>query len=123
MRSRSLRDRLRDWSGQLQSRATHMRDAHAAADAQRGETLLGVAALHLEQQRVQDARARRADRMADRDRAAVDVDLAGIPAEALVDSDSLGRERFVGFDQIEIVDRTSRLFRAPSSTPKSVRCP
>src|SRR5208282_1735506 len=49
------------------------RDAHAAADAQGGEALLGVAARHLVQQRHQDARAGRADRVADGDRAAVDV--------------------------------------------------
>ena len=36
--------------------------------------------LHLVQQRDQDAGARRADRMADGDRAAVDVDLARYPS-------------------------------------------
>src|ERR1700693_3721109 len=61
------------------------RDAHAAADAQRGEALLEVALLHLVQQRHQHAGARGADRVTDRDRAAVDVDLRGIPAEVLVD--------------------------------------
>ena len=40
-----------------QSRCDAHRDAHAAADAQGGKTLLRVAALHLEQQRVEDARA------------------------------------------------------------------
>src|SRR4051794_9159594 len=61
------------------------RDAHAAADAQRGEALLGVALLHLVQQGHQHARAGCADRMADRDCAAVNIDLAGIPAEVLID--------------------------------------
>ena len=32
-------------------------DAHAATDAQRGETFLGIALLHLMQQRDEDARA------------------------------------------------------------------
>src|ERR1700726_1602938 len=77
------------------------RDAHAAADAQRGEALLGVALLHLVKQRHQHAGARRADRMADGNGAAVDVDLAGVPAEVLVDGASLRGERLVGFDQIE----------------------
>src|SRR6202035_5017784 len=63
---------------------TH-RNAHAAADAQRGEALLGIALLHLVKQRHQHAGARGADRMANGDGAAVDVDLAGIPAEILVD--------------------------------------
>src|SRR5262245_47660050 len=51
-------------------------NAHAAADAQRREALLGAALLHLEQQGREHAGARSADRMAERDRAAVDVDLA-----------------------------------------------
>src|SRR5205085_6509267 len=71
------------------------RDAHAAADAQRREALFGVALLHLEQQRGQHARAGRADRMPDRDRAAVDVDLVGIPAKVLVDRAGLRGERLV----------------------------
>ena len=40
------------------------RNAHAAADAQRSEAFLRVAALHLEQERVQHAAARRANREA-----------------------------------------------------------
>src|ERR1700722_19794754 len=75
------------------------RDAHAAADAERGETLLGVALLHLVQQRHQDAGAGSADRMAERNRAAIDVDLAGVPAEIFVDRAGLGGERLVGFDE------------------------
>src|SRR5205814_7384625 len=60
-------------------------DAHAAADAQRGDALPGVAALHLVQQRHQNAAAGRADRVPDRDRPAVDVHLAGVPAHLVVD--------------------------------------
>src|ERR1700744_3796633 len=60
-------------------------NTHATADAQRGEALLGVALFHLVQQRHQHAGAGSADGMADRDRAAVDVDLGRIPAEVLVD--------------------------------------
>src|SRR5438067_2270449 len=58
---------------------------HAAADAQRGEALLGAAPLHLVQQRDQHPRAGSPDRMAERDRAAVDIDLGDIPAQVLVD--------------------------------------
>src|SRR5262245_55070658 len=47
-------------------------NAHAAADAQGGKSLLGVAPLHLEQQRVEHARAGSADRMPNGDGAAVD---------------------------------------------------
>src|SRR5258707_10203941 len=77
---------------------------HAAADAQRGEALLGVALLHLVQQRDQHAGAGSADRMADRDRATIDVDLGSIPAEVLVDRAGLRGESLVGLDQIEIAD-------------------
>src|SRR5208282_3028520 len=66
------------------------RNTHAAANAQRGEPLLGVALLHLVKQRHQNARAGRADRMAERDGAAIDVDLGGVPAEVLVDGAGLG---------------------------------
>src|ERR1700757_50793 len=70
------------------------RNSHAASDAERGETLLGIALLHLVQQRHQDARARRTDRVADRDRTAIDVHLRGIPAEVLVDSAGLRGKGF-----------------------------
>src|SRR3546814_19369153 len=60
-------------------------DAHAAADAQRNETLAGVAPLHLVEQRRQHPRARRADRVADGDGPAIDVDDVGVPAEFLAD--------------------------------------
>src|SRR5262249_2493544 len=80
------------------------RDTHAAADAQCREPLLGVALLHLVQQGHEHARARCANRMADRYRAAVNIDLGRVPAEVLVDRTGLRREGFVRFDQIEIVD-------------------
>src|SRR6476646_7254139 len=84
-------------------------NTHAAADAERGEALLGIALLHLVEQRHQHASAGGADRMTDRDRAAVDVDLRRIPAEVLVDGASLRCERLVRFDQIEIADVPARL--------------
>src|SRR5438445_9425995 len=65
------------------------RDAHAAADAERGEALLGIAPLHLMQKRHQHARTGSPDRMAERNRSAIDIDLRGVPAEVLVDGASL----------------------------------
>ena len=47
--------------------------------------------------------------MAERDRAAVDVDLAGVPAEVLVDRAGLRREGLVRLDQIEVLDLPARL--------------
>src|ERR1700680_24470 len=85
----------------------------AAADAQRGEALLRNALLHFMQQDHQHARAGRADRMADHDRAAVDVDvdLGGIPAEVLVDRVGLRRDRcFMASCHVRI--RLSRYSRA-----------
>src|SRR6202011_1721072 len=58
-------------------------DAHAAADAERREPLLDVALLHLVEQRHEHPRPGSADRMSDRDGAAVDVDFGGIPTEIL----------------------------------------
>src|SRR5580700_10470932 len=87
------------------------RNAHAAADAQGGEAFLGVALAHLVEQRHQHAGARGADRMADGDGAAVDVDLAGVPAEVLVDGAGLRREGLIGFDEVEIADIPAGLFQ------------
>src|SRR5689334_400067 len=70
-------------------------DAHAAADAERRQALLRVAASHLVQQRDEHATARRTDRMPQRDSAAVDVDLRGVPAHLVVHRARLRRERFV----------------------------
>src|SRR5438128_7560063 len=73
-------------------RAFHcQRHAHAAANAQARQPALGIAPDHLVQQGHQDAAARRADRMAESDRAAVDIDFAGVPAHLLVDCDGLCR--------------------------------
>src|SRR5206468_12838380 len=68
------------------------RDAHAAADAERGQPLVQVALLHLVQQRDEHAGAGRPDRVADGDGAAIDVDLGGVPSEVLVDGAGLGGE-------------------------------
>ena len=57
--------------------------------------------------------------MAERDRAAIDVDLVDIPAEILVDRASLRGKGLVGLDQVEIVDATSRPSSAPCGSPGS----
>src|SRR5437868_5217225 len=76
-------------------------NAHAAADAQAGDALLRVAPAHLVQQGDEDAAAGSADRMADRDRPAVDVDLARVPAHLVVDGAGLGREGLVDLEEVE----------------------
>src|SRR5512135_909405 len=75
--------KLRGFAPKAGSALDGQRNAHPAADAQRRQALLGLAARHLVQQRDEHARARGADGVADGDRAAVDVDDVGIPAEIL----------------------------------------
>src|SRR6185437_14911269 len=79
-------------------------NAHAAADAKRRQALLRLALLHLMQQGHEHARARGADGMAERDRAAIHVDLRWIEIEVLGDGTSLSGESLVRLDQIEILD-------------------
>ena len=50
------------------------------------------------------ARARRADRMAERDRAAVDVDSRGIERQVPQDGQDLRREGFIQLDQLEVAE-------------------
>src|SRR5690606_15767860 len=49
-------------------------DTHAATDAKGRQPPFGASPLHFEYQRVEDARTRGADRVADGDRAAIDID-------------------------------------------------
>ena len=67
------------------------------------------------EQRAEDARAARADRVAERDRAAVDVDARGVELEPADARERLRGERLVQLDEIEVVDASSRRARAPSS--------
>src|SRR5215207_3228991 len=71
-------------------------DAHAAADAEGGEAALRIALLHFVEEGDEDPCPGGADRMAERDRAAIDVDDLGVPAEVLVDRAGLRREGLVG---------------------------
>ena len=86
-------------------------DAHAAADAQRRQALFCVALLHFMDQRHQNPRAGRADGMADRDRPAIDIELFPVPTELLADRQRLGGKGFISFDQIQTIDRPSRLLQ------------
>src|SRR5579862_902830 len=88
------------------------RHAHAAADAQTREPLVGVSADHLVQQRDEYAAAGCANRMPDGDRAAIDVDLRGVPAHLAIDADGLRGERLVDLHQIELLVCPARLAQA-----------
>ena len=82
------------------------RDGVAAAEAERRETRLRTAILHRVKKCRQNARAAGADRVAQRDRAAVDVHAIPVPAQPLAVGECLRRERFIRLDEI-VVARSS----------------
>ena len=77
----------------------------------------------LEQQRLEQPRAGRAERMAERDRAAVHVDLLAIEAELLLDREVLAGERLVDLEEIDRPRARARRARAPCGSPAPGRCP
>src|ERR1035437_1652187 len=87
-------DRLEDAGG-----------AHASADTHGDHAVFDVPSRHLAQQGSGELRAGAAERMAERDGAAVDVDLGKIKAEHLDDGERLRGERLVQLDQVDIVER------------------
>ncbi len=72
---------------------------------------MSVATLQLVQHRRQDSRTRLTNRMTQRDRATVNVDLVWIQTELTRDRHGLNRKGFIQFDQIDIVERPSRLLK------------
>src|ERR1051325_11520307 len=76
----------------------------AAAETERREAARGIAVDHGMQQCRENTRAASADRMAERNRAAVHVDAIPVPREALSVRQRLRGERFVRFDEIEVAD-------------------
>src|SRR6185437_11995966 len=88
----------------LISDALHDRgDAHAAADAQRGQAVALLLALELIDERAQDHAAGGAEGVAHGDGAAVDVDLVHVPAHVLDVAQDNGGEGLVDLDQIDVV--------------------
>src|SRR5450755_810643 len=79
------------------------RNALTAADAQRDEPELVVAALHLVEDLRRDRGAGGGDRVPERDRAAVRVDLVGVETEPVDDGEGLGGERLVELDHADLV--------------------
>src|SRR6478672_2048521 len=98
----------------LRSALDGERNAHPATDAQRRQPALGIALLHLVQQRHEDARTRSTYWMADGDGAAVDVYDVGVPSHVLVDRDRLRGERLVRLDEVEIGDLPAGFFESPA---------
>ena len=112
-----------DWGP---SAAIHLDDhgvALAAARADRRAAEAAAAAAQLEHQRAEDPRAGGADRVAERDRAAVDVD------PVLVDPEHPDRvqrdrgERLVDLPQVDVLGASGRPSRAPSWRPWPASAP
>src|SRR2546430_1037391 len=76
------------------------RGPRAAADAERREAVALLALAQLVRGREREPCARRAERMAERDRAAVHVRLLAIEAEVLLDGEVLRRKRLVDLDEV-----------------------
>src|ERR1700744_5036879 len=75
---------------------------HAAADAQRDQRGLFVAALEFVEHGAENHRTGCAERMAERDRAAVDVDLGVVDIEGLDIAQHDGSERLVQLEQVDV---------------------
>ena len=77
------------------------REAETTADAERRESESCLSLLHFVDQRRRDPHAGAANRMAQRDRAAVDIQAFRIEVQFTITRDHLGGESFVQFDQID----------------------
>src|SRR4051812_41780824 len=78
--------------------------AHAAADTHRHETIFTPATLHLVDQLDSKFRACAAERVTERNRAAVDVDLLAVEFEVADHGEGLRGESLVEFNQVEVID-------------------
>src|SRR5262245_4745396 len=103
------------WNGRVIGLLLHpldqQGDSLAAADAERRQAETRAAPPHLVKERDRDARSRRADRMAQRDGAAVDVDAGQVELEIFLAREDLGGERFVDLDEIDVAERQARLLQ------------
>src|SRR5207244_728811 len=79
--------------------------ALAAADAHRNDAPLGLAPAAFLQDVAGETRAGHAERVPDRDRAAVDIVLLGVDAELVTRIQALAGEGFVELPEIDVVDR------------------
>src|SRR5258707_11747337 len=80
------------------------RRAHAAADAHGHDRASGAAAPSFDQDMTGHARTAHAERMADRDRSAVDIETFLWDAEPIAAIEHLAGEGFVKLPQIDVID-------------------
>src|SRR5690606_30904971 len=90
----------------------HHRHALANSDAHGGQPELGVCLDHLVEERGEDTGARAAERMPQRDGAAVGVDagVLWVECEVAHHGQRLGRERLVEFDDADVCQRDACSF-------------
>src|SRR5919205_677248 len=81
------------------------RDGAAAAETQRRHAVAALAAAQLVEQGRDDSRSRGADRVPERDRAAIDVDLVPVEPQLAPIGERLRGKRLVDLDEVELVDR------------------
>src|SRR4029078_4046348 len=93
------------------------RDGAAAAQAERRQAVAALTPVQLVEQRLHDPRAARPDRMAQGDRAAVDVRLVPVEAQLAAIGERLGRERLVDLDEVERLDREPAPRQAGADAP------
>ena len=93
------------------------RDAHAAADAQRDEAGRLVAPLELVEDGAEQHRAGGAERVAEGDRAAVDVDASrGMPRSRMIFSGTTAKASLISQRSMSL-DRHAGLLERPLATP------
>src|SRR5262245_52298468 len=98
----------RNWAPTLWRRSCPLEDGrgtHAASDAHAHEAVPAAPALHLVEERRRQLRAGAAERVAERNRAAVHVEAVGIDGQLAEARDHLRREGLVELDEIDLVER------------------
>src|SRR5712691_6356296 len=83
-------------------------DSHPATDAERGDAISQLPRAQRVNQRRQHTGAACANRMAERDRATVDVDLRRGETELAAHGQRLRGKRFVELEQIDVASRQTR---------------
>src|SRR5258708_29741413 len=98
--NRTRRPRPASWLHALDDR----RDALSAADAHGHQRVASAGALKLVHRLDGEDASCRADRMSERDRTTVRIDLRRIEAQLLVDAERLRGEGLVGFDDVDLFE-------------------
>ena len=99
------------------------RHALADADAEGGDAVAAAAAAQLPDEGVSEAGAGAAERVAEGDRAAVDVEPLLVDPELAGAGEDLGGEGLVDLDQVDLVERQAGGVERPADRRRPGRCP